>query len=162
MVTLTLGMPLFANSENPSKGIITMGIANLPQEIKVINEGEEKTYTPSFKDQTFALHDDDNFSMGNTTRCDPFIGSTTEQIEIGITVQARFKWGEYDINTRNVPRNNVGPVGSATLIIPKGSNVYGRCRSETQDLTAITFQSANPADQTNAFDRPFEIRWTQE
>ena len=148
-----------AESTNENKDIITVGIAELPAQIKLVNEGLEKTYTPAFKTQKFRMNDDANFSMGATTRCDPFIGKTAEEIKIPIQISERFKSGKFDYKTMTSEKFNVGLVGQAVLTIPQGTNTYGRCQNETLNLEALTFHFTDPASGGNGYDGHFDVQW---
>lgn len=121
---------------------ITSGTAKLPEEIQVTNNDQVTTYsTAGITSPDFSIHRDSNFGMGAQTRCDPYIGATVEEIAIPLKIKNRYEQGNYNSEKREFERVSEGRTGSATLVIPKGTSVFGRCQSKTTTLEAISIQS---------------------
>lgn len=120
---------------------ITSGTAKLPKEITVINNGQPSTYsTAGILSSDFSLYRDGNFGMGAQTRCDPYIGSIAEEISIPLEIKNRYEQGKYNSQKNEFERVSEGRTGPATLVIPKGASVFGRCQSNSTTLEAISIQ----------------------
>jgi hypothetical protein len=160
LIMLIISSFASADSKNVSEGIRTFGTAQIPSSIRIIKNGIEKTYTPTFAEQQFIMYDDTSFSMGANTRCDPYLGQTADTIQIPLLVTKRIKFStEYEPGTYDRKVIDVGPTGAAILVVSKGSKAYGRCKNGTLDLTAITFQAADPTTGKNNYNTPFNLVW---
>jgi hypothetical protein len=86
-----------AESGNPSKDLVTKGVAALPTTIRLAKDGVVTTYETSSLGTKFYLLDDNYFLMGARTRCAPLMGRTVDDLEVPILIESRAKLtGKYD------------------------------------------------------------------
>lgn len=122
-------------SDNPLENVITMGQATLSAKLQVLEDDRRiVTYSTAQIDSNFYLYDDQVFQMGYGSKCGANIGKTVKELAIPLTIQKRFKnlgW--------NKGEEAIGKTGKATLIIPKGTRVFGDCSG--QSLYSLSIQT---------------------
>ena len=99
------------------------------------------------------IENDTSFALGPQASCDPLLGETTRDLVIRMQVTSR---KQFPVGS---PQSAVdtGQTGLASILIPKGTRMYGGCNDPQGSAggmltTSVRFESADPSTK-------FQITW---